>query len=219
MEDLRKNFASLQAELSNSHHNLLPLADHVQASYAACKTADQRSEAFRTAKTYVTQALASVAYQVNETASLLEQLLGGQEDQVKALTVQVSLPRQVSDIHFQITILNVCDESAHFVGSSSANDCFQLLHVFNPNSKSVCIWNTLDGKKSPHLPWLGRMPKGKKSPRLPLCQTLSRTLANRLLSTCLTTPVTAFASLKSTSSRRRPSSVATSAATPLSPQP
>jgi hypothetical protein len=120
MEEVRRNFQGVQEELLSSNKNLLPLASHIQTTYASCKTAPQRAEAFRTAKSYVTQALASVAYQVNEAASLLEQLLGAQEQQIKALTVQVAYPRQVVRM--------------------------VLANLF---SKSTCTWSIWDDRKSP----------------------------------------------------------------------
>lgn len=92
----------LQEELASSHANLLPLADHVQSSYAACQgagKAEQRMEAFRTARGYVTQALASVAYQVNEGASLLEQLLATEEAQLRVLDAAMRQPRQQFELH------------------------------------------------------------------------------------------------------------------------
>ena len=95
MADAHLSLVQLQEELLSSHKSLLPLADHVKTSYAACKTKDQRTESFATAKQYVTQALASVAYQVNEAASILEQLLEAQEQDVSNLFSLTQLPRQV----------------------------------------------------------------------------------------------------------------------------
>ena len=95
VDDLVSSMLRLQEELLNSQKSLLPLADHIQSNYGACKTREERAEAFKTARGYVTQALASVAYQVNEGASLLEQLLDNQEAQLKDLNAKMCLPRQV----------------------------------------------------------------------------------------------------------------------------
>lgn len=100
-EEARKHLAQVQEELISSHKSLLPLADHVQASYAACKTKQERAEAFATAKQYVTQALASVAYQVNEAASELENLLQFEEQEVSNLFSLTQLPRQQIHLHME----------------------------------------------------------------------------------------------------------------------
>lgn len=99
--ELHAAFGRLQEELKASHGTLQPLADHVQSSYAASRTSEQRAEAFQTARSYVTQALASVAYQVNEGASLLEQMMALQQTQLDDLNAKLLLPRQQVSLHVE----------------------------------------------------------------------------------------------------------------------
>jgi hypothetical protein len=89
------NLAQLKDELAQSCESLIPLADHVQASYVAARTKEERSAAFLKAKSYAAQSLASVAFQVNEAASALDQMLGSQEQEISSLSALMQLPRQV----------------------------------------------------------------------------------------------------------------------------
>lgn len=96
MADVFGSISAAQQELLNSVQNLAPLADHIQSTYAATANTEGRKEAFGNAKTFVAQSLASVAYQVNEVATLMEQLFAQQSQQISELEDRIRLPRQVN---------------------------------------------------------------------------------------------------------------------------
>ena len=94
---LQQTIPQKRQELQKSATNLPPLADHISRSYAAASTPDESQKAFDEAKNYVIQALASVAYQVNDLSATMIQALEAQQLQLDGLAVAVKTPVDVSE--------------------------------------------------------------------------------------------------------------------------
>jgi hypothetical protein len=78
--------------------NLPPLADHVKRQYQDAVTdTKSRQAAFQQSKEYAVQALASVAYQVQQLSGHFAELLDLEFAAIDTLDRQLRYPKQVSD--------------------------------------------------------------------------------------------------------------------------
>eukprot|EP00038_Savillea_parva_P022815 m.38704 g.38704 ORF g.38704 m.38704 type:complete len:388 (+) comp5695_c0_seq1:62-1225(+) len=97
MGDAAAQVAEGKDLLRQSKENLTGLAVHVQQSYAECLarkgTEDERAQLFNHAKLYAVQALSSVAYQVNQVAGGITQLIAEQESELTELQRELNVPR------------------------------------------------------------------------------------------------------------------------------
>lgn len=94
---LEVDMPARRSELQASATNLPPLADHVEASYAAAgKDAPAQQAAFQQAQNFAVQALASVAYQIHNLSATLIKALDVQESRLDDLHLAIKAPKRVS---------------------------------------------------------------------------------------------------------------------------
>lgn len=100
MNSFEQDVATCRAALLDSYTNLPPLATHVRQNYAENFHNPQRKkECFREAQEFAIQALASVAYQINNLAASVEQLLDYQQQEINELSNLTSYPKQALKIY------------------------------------------------------------------------------------------------------------------------